>query len=58
MIECGLMSLLVCLQATSGLGKAAAYALSKEGFYVVLGAHSIVILLLLFVCLIFFFCLL
>ena len=31
------------------MGKAAAYALSKEGFYVVLGAHSIVILLLLFV---------
>nr|CAN83376.1 hypothetical protein VITISV_022730 [Vitis vinifera] len=27
--------------ATSGLGKAAAYALSKEGFYVVLGAHLI-----------------
>lgn len=37
------------MQATSGLGKAAAYALSNEGFYVVLGAHSIVILLLLFV---------
>lgn len=31
------------------MGKAAAYALSKEGFYVVLGAHLIVILLLLFV---------
>lgn len=33
------------LQATSGLGAAAAYALSKEGFYIILG------ILLLFLCL-------
>lgn len=35
-------SALTCtLQATSGLGAAAAYALSKEGYYVVLGTLSI-----------------
>lgn len=32
---------IIAFQATSGLGAAAAYDLSKEGFYVVLGTVSI-----------------
>ncbi len=36
------------MQATSGLGAAAAYALSKEGFYVVLGNFAFLSLFLLF----------
>jgi hypothetical protein len=34
---------LLLLQATSGIGAAAAYDLSKEGFYVVLGTLLILV---------------
>lgn len=35
--------MLLLLQATSGIGAAAAYDLSKEGFYVVLGTLLILV---------------
>jgi len=38
-----LVCVLLLLQATSGIGAAAAYDLSKEGFYVVLGTLLILV---------------